>query len=230
MFLTKRPTTVVKTRGHHSDMDTRTFYDRISSAYDLLADASEGACRHQSLNMLSVATGERVLEIGSGTGRALPSLAAAVSPTGRVVGLDVSSGMMALARRAAANAARPDITLTLGDARALCFRDAMFDAVFISFTLELFEPADAANALAEIRRVLRPTGRLAVVAMAQTTSNAMTDIYTWLHRHFPHVIDCRPINVTNLLRSGGFRTMHAQLMSVWGLSVACVVALKEDAL
>jgi demethylmenaquinone methyltransferase/2-methoxy-6-polyprenyl-1,4-benzoquinol methylase len=146
------------------------------------------------------------------------------------VAVDISSGMLAVARRAAQNTAGTNITFVHGDARSLCFRDAVFDAVFMCFTLELFEPADAAIALTQIRRVLRRTGRLAVVAMAETTnSNAMTDFYKWLHRHFPHFIDCRPINVMNPLARGGFRTTDAQRMSVWGLSVACVVSVKEEA-
>ena len=221
---------VVKRCGHHTDMDTRKFYDRISAAYDFMADGSEGECRDQGLRMLSVVTGERVLEIGFGTGRALPVLAAAAGPSGRVVGIDISSGMLAVARRAAQNAASTDITFVHGDARSLCFREAVFDAVFMCFTLELFEPADAAIALTQISRVLRQTGRLAVVAMAETTnSNAVTDIYKWLHGHFPHFIDCRPINVIGLLENGGFHMTDAQRMSVWGLSVVCVVGVKAEA-
>lgn len=208
-------------------MDTRTFYDRISAAYDLLADASEGGCRDQGLSLLNVTAGERVLEVGCGTGHALTTLAALVGPTGHVAGVDVSSGMLAVASRAVQSAARTNVTLALNDARALCFRQAAFDAVFMSFTLELFEFVDIPIVLAEVRRVLRPTGRLAIVAMAETeTANAMTDVYKWLHRHFPHFIDCRPINAIDLLKRAAFRTASVQRMSIWGLSVACLVAVK----
>ena len=58
--------------------------------------------------------------------------------------------------------------------------------------------------LAEVRRVLRPAGRVGIVAMAESANqNVMTDMYAWLHRHFPHFVDCRPIDVGVLLGRAG---------------------------
>ena len=208
-------------------MDTRTFYDRISGAYDLLADASEGACREQGLRMLDVQPGERVLEVGFGTGHAITMLASTTRASGQVVGIDVSSGMLGVARRRVESAAVGNLSFVLSDARALCFPDHVFDASFVSFTLELFELADIAIVLREVGRVLRPMGRLGIVAMAETDdSNAMIDIYKWLHRHFPHFVDCRPINVPQHLERAGFRVTGAQSMAIWGLAVLCALAAK----
>ena len=147
-------------------MDTRTFYDRISGAYDLLADASEGACRAHGLRMLDVQPGDRVLEVGFGTGHALAMLASTAGPTGHVVGTDVSSGMLGVARRRVESEDVAKLSFVLSDARALCFCDYAFDAAFLSFTLELFELANIAVVLREVGRVLRPGGRLGIVAMA----------------------------------------------------------------
>jgi demethylmenaquinone methyltransferase/2-methoxy-6-polyprenyl-1,4-benzoquinol methylase len=209
-------------------MDTRTFYDRLSSAYDLLADASESACRNRGLTMLQARPGERILELGFGTGHALASLSVAVGPTGVIVGVDVSSGMLAMARRTVAAAGCTNVTLAIDDGRSLCFRDAVFDAAFMSFALELFEPLDIMTVLADVHRVLRPGGRLGVVAMAEKDSNASTDIYKWLHRHFPHFVDCRPINVAQALEDATYLAVREERMSVWGLSVACVVGITPD--
>ena len=208
-------------------VDTRTFYDRISSAYDLIADAGERACRDQGLTALNAAPGERVLEVGFGTGHALAALSLAVGPAGQVCGVDISSGMLAVARRTVAGAGAGRVSLALDDARSLCFRDAVFDAAFMSFTLELFESPDIPAVLAEIQRVLRPAGRVAVVAMAEADRpTTMADVYQWLHRHFPHFVDCRPINVIEVLEHAGFRTTRTDMMSIWGLPVASVVAFK----
>ena len=208
-------------------MDTRTFYDRLSGVYDLLADASEGRCRDRGLAMLNVTPGERVLEIGCGTGHALAALATRVGSAGSVVGIDVSSGMLAAARCTVEKSAHGNVAFILNDARAMCFQDAVFDAAFTSFTLELFESADITTVLAEIRRVVRPGGRLAVVAMATSEhSNAITDLYRWLHRHFPHFVDCRPINVPPLLDDASFVRTDEVRMSIWGLSVACVGTIR----
>jgi len=167
-------------------MTTRTFYDRISGAYDLLADAGERACRDQGLSALKVSPGERVLEVGFGTGHALASLALAAGPSGYACGIDLSPGMMAVARRTVAGAGIHTIGLALDDARSLCFRTASFDAVFMSFTLELFAIVDMPVVLGEIDRVLRPAGRLVVVAMAEgEPATAVADIYRYLIDTFP---------------------------------------------
>ncbi len=118
---------------------TRGLYDRISRAYDLIADSSEHAVRDLGVWALGVSRGQRVLEIGCGTGHGIVQLADDVGDVGRVDGVDLSWGMMAIARRRVQSAALRNVTLTIGDARVLCFRSSVFDAVFMSFTLELFE-------------------------------------------------------------------------------------------
>jgi len=210
--------------------DTRTFYDRISGAYDLIADASEATCREQGLRALGVVAGERALELGFGTGHALVTLAGSAGPTGLVCGVDISEGMLGVARRTVQSAGSGHIALTVGDARALSFRDASLDAAFMSFTLELFDSTMIPVVLAEVRRVLRPSGRLGVVAMTESADqNVMTDIYTWLHRHFPHFVDCRPIDLADLLERAGFRVTSGEPMSIWGLRVTACVATKSGA-
>ena len=97
----------------------------------------------------------------------------------------------------------------------------------MSFTLELFEPADVALVLADIRRVIRPTGRLGVVAMAESaSSNAMIDAYKWLHRHFPHFVDCRPINVVDLSNVVGSLSWRHSGCPSGDSAVLCVVGVR----
>jgi demethylmenaquinone methyltransferase/2-methoxy-6-polyprenyl-1,4-benzoquinol methylase len=189
---------------------TRAFYDGISSAYDLIADSSEHAVREIGVRALDVSSGERVLEIGCGTGHGLVSLATDVGHVGQVHGIDISSGMMAVARSRIESTGLRNVTLTLGDATVLCFRSGVFDAVFMSFTLELFERA-MSDVLKEVRRVLRIGGRVCIVAISDTGhTNAMTDLYEWLHRRWPQLVDCRPIDVVGVLRAAQFDTTIAQ--------------------
>ena len=75
----------------------RHFYDRIANAYDLLADANERAARQTGVRALGLKAGEAVLELGFGTGNEVLDLAALVGPTGRVAGIDISPGMLAVA-------------------------------------------------------------------------------------------------------------------------------------
>jgi ubiquinone/menaquinone biosynthesis C-methylase UbiE len=120
------------------------------------------------------------------------------------------------------------VSLAINDARSLCFRETAFDAIFMSFVLDLFETVDIPVVLAEIERVLRPAGRLVVVGMAESVSSGTTtDIYQWLHRHFPLVVDCRPIDVVGVLERAGFHVTRTQAMSICGLAVASTVARKS---
>ena len=121
----------------------RHFYDRISSAYDLLADSNERAARLAGVNALEVRPGERVLEVGFGTGNEVLDLARLVGSGGYVAGIDISPGMLAVAQRKldAARAAAK-VELQVADARQLPFADGSFDAVYSSFTLELFPEDD----------------------------------------------------------------------------------------
>lgn len=138
---------------------TRSFYDRISHVYDLLADAGEHGAREEGVEALEVAEGERALEIGYGTGHALVELARAVGDEGRVVGIDISGGMADIARKRVDQAGLIErVRIDRGDVRDLPYEDGAFDIVFCSFTLELFEDDERPRVLAEIRRVLRPGG------------------------------------------------------------------------
>ena len=216
------------------DVDAaRHFYDRISSVYDALSDASEGKCRDRLMERLRPVEGDRALEIGYGTGHLLADLAAAVGETGRVTGVDVSEGMAREARRRLEKrglSGRVDVRV--GAAPPLSFPDGSFDLTVLSFTLELFPEAVIPDLLGEIRRVLRPGGRLGVVSMATPGEgqheSALSHTYRWLHRHFPHIVDCQPIEVEQLLEAAGFGLKHQERMSIWTLPVAVVVAGRGD--
>jgi demethylmenaquinone methyltransferase/2-methoxy-6-polyprenyl-1,4-benzoquinol methylase len=209
---------------------TRTFYDRISGVYDALADASEHASRERGLELLAPAPGERILEVGFGTGHALVALARAVGPTGRASGIDLSEGMARVSRERLQDAGLDDrIEIRVGAAPPLPWPDSGFDAVTMSFTLELLPDAVIPELLAETRRVLRPEGRLGVVSMSVAprgeSESALTHTYKWLHRHFPHIFDCRPIDAVSRVREAGFDTSEVVDMSIWTLPVVALLAV-----
>jgi len=99
--------------------------------------------------------GERVLDVACGTGALARAVAARVGAGGTAIGLDVNDGMLAVARRKA-----PQLEWRPGRAEALPFERESFDAVVSQFGLMFFE--DRCAALAEMIRVLRRGGRLAV--------------------------------------------------------------------
>ena len=211
---------------HHKS--NRAFYDRISEAYDWLADANQRAARQAGVAMLGVQPGERVLELGFGTGNEVLDLAKLVGPKGKVCGIDISPGMLAVAQRKVdKEALGTPIELRAGDARELPYAADSFDAVYSSFTLELFPEADVSTVLAEVQRVLRKDGRLAVVSMATVKpghkSSALERTYVWMHRHFPHIVDCRPIDLARILETARFSVVQQSDLEIWTMPVAVVL-------
>jgi demethylmenaquinone methyltransferase/2-methoxy-6-polyprenyl-1,4-benzoquinol methylase len=207
-------------RVTRSKEDARASYDRLSRWYDALAHASEWPFTARGLRMLQVQAGEAVLEIGCGTGHALAQIAPAA---GRAYGLDLSAGMLAVARRrVAAGGAAGRAHLVQGDAAHLPYAEASFDALLMSFTLELFDTPTIPVVLAECWRVLRPGGRLGLVALAQADRPAVR-LYEWAHRRFPRAVDCRPIHAAAALQDAGFQLAARERGTMWGLPVEMVV-------
>jgi len=106
-----------------------------------------------------VGPGHHVLDVGCGTGILARTAADRVAPSGRVVGLDLNEGMLAVARRL-----RPDLEWRRGDAADLPFADETFDAVLCQSALMFFP--DPSRALAEMARVSRTAGTVGVQVYA----------------------------------------------------------------
>ncbi len=229
MTATAKPADAAPTiqRVFNTKDETKAFYNKISHVYDLLAEHSEGPIRRVGLEKLNVQPGEKVLEIGFGTGHCLVSLAQSVGPTGKVFGLDLSDRMLEVARdnlRKAGLAER--VELSCGDAAKLAFSSDSLDAVFMSFTLELFDTPEIPKVLDECKRVLRPGGRIMVVAVSKEGEGGIIiDIYEWSHRHFPNLVDCRPILVRRSMEAAGFRIESAEKKSMW-VPVEIVLGVK----
>jgi SAM-dependent methyltransferase len=111
-----------------------------------------------------IAAGDRVLDIACGTGVVTRDVAAVTGPESLPTGLDLSPGMLAVA-----HSLDTRIDWRLGDAGQLPFADGSFDRVVCQFGLMFFP--DRVRALAEMRRVLRPEGRLALAVWAGLERN-----------------------------------------------------------
>lgn len=157
-------------------------FDGVASRYDLtntvLSFGQDRRWRRATRAALRPGPGERILDVGAGTGVSTAELATSGA---YVVGVDLSLGMLRAGRRS-----RPHVTLLAGDALRLPFADGSFDAVTISFALRNVSDVDAA--LHELARVTRPRGRLVVCEFSTPVNPAFRTVYlSYLMRSLPAV-------------------------------------------
>ena len=151
------PMTETIERVPRTEQEAADSYTRLSKWYDRLGRSSEGLHIAEGLRLLNVQPGERVVEVGFGTGHSLIALAHAVGSTGQVSGIDLAEGMIAVAReQVRKEGAAQGVMLNRGSALHLPYAAASFDAVFSSFMLDLIDTPDIPGVLDEMRRVLKP--------------------------------------------------------------------------
>ncbi|TGQ29027.1 methyltransferase domain-containing protein [Mesorhizobium sp. M00.F.Ca.ET.216.01.1.1] len=126
-----------------------------------------------------VASGQRVLDVATGTGLAAEAALAIVGANGHVVAADISPHMAARARERLTGA--PNVSVCIEDGQALTFPDETFDTVLCSLGLMFFP--DPARGLAEFHRVLRPGGRAAVSVNTVPERSYNTRIHPIIARH-----------------------------------------------
>lgn len=205
-------------------------YDKLSKWYDVLAGSVEKKFRDAGLAKLAAQEGEKVLEIGFGTGYCTLALARSVGDSGKVYGLDLSEGMVNVTARKLGEAGLSNrVELQCGDAASPPYPDGFFDAVFTSFNLELFDTPEIPVVLRQCHRVLKTGGRICVVSMSKDENPGIaTRAYEWAHRRFPGYIDCRPIFVTRAVESVSFKITHVTRMSLCSAPVEIVLAEKRE--
>lgn len=213
-------------RVRRSKARARANYDRRSGGYERFEGRLERRARRAGERLLAVAPGERVLEVGSGPGASLAAFARDVGPRGHVVGLDLAPRMHRVAARRLEElglAARA--SLIVGDGARLPLRAGSIDAGFTSFALELFDTPELPVVLAELRRVLRPGGRLVVVSLLATNPPALMErAYLLAHELMPTLADCRPIPTGALLAEAGFTIVDLRRRDIAGIPVGVLLA------
>jgi len=207
--------------------EAKRFYDKISRYYDYLAGVFERKYAEIALERLSIVEGETILEIGFGTGHCLKRIAESIGQMGKVYGIDISAGMMEITKKRLEKAGLvKGVELYCGDAASLPFHDNTFDAVFTSFTLELFDTPEIPKVLEQIKRVLKRGGRLGVVSISKENGESIfLRLYEWIHNKWPKYVDCRPIYVEQSLIDAGYQVKSKEKVKLFGLSGEIVVAI-----
>ncbi|MDO8379011.1 class I SAM-dependent methyltransferase [Phenylobacterium sp.] len=196
----------------------------------------------RAMAALAPTPGERILDVGCGAGQTSLALTAAVAPGGSVLAVDISHPLLEVARRRAEGLA--NLTFQEADAQTAPFEAASLDAAFSRFGVMFF--ADPPAAFANIRRALKPGGRLAFVCWRRPDENPfmtlpMAAAITHLpapqapppapdpHAPGPFAF-ADPERVRGILAAAGFGrveiTPHDQKIGSGDLDQALTVALK----
>jgi demethylmenaquinone methyltransferase/2-methoxy-6-polyprenyl-1,4-benzoquinol methylase len=139
-------------------------FDRIAGRYDAMNSLMSAGLHHRwrarTVDIAGVSPGSAALDVCCGTGDLALELYRRVGPAGRVVGLDFSAPMLELAERKSA-AQDAAVEWVQGNALDLPFPDSTFDAATVGFGVR--NVADLGRAIAEMARVVRPGGAVAIL-------------------------------------------------------------------
>jgi demethylmenaquinone methyltransferase/2-methoxy-6-polyprenyl-1,4-benzoquinol methylase len=166
-------------------------FDAIAGRYDflnhLLSAGIDRRWRKRAIRSLALTGHERVLDLCTGTADLAIAAVCATPAAARVVGVDFAGVMLRVGREKLRRVRLDDrVTLVRGDATRIPVADGSMDAVTIAFGIRNVD--ETAMACAEIRRVLKPGGRLAILEFAVPTTPGVSAVYLWyLNRVLPFI-------------------------------------------
>jgi ubiquinone/menaquinone biosynthesis C-methylase UbiE len=204
------------------------FYREAAQRYDSWAGGANVRAGQRLAEFAEVRSDERVVDVGCGTGLISRSLGATRSALEHMA-IDLSPDMIAVAREHATPEANTQYVVM--DAQDLVFHDSMFDVAMLGQSLACLE--DPWRALAEVRRVLRPDGRIAVCCRCRSLSTPAQEVFFERLEHLAirrprtpahHALFGEPWVLTQMLEIAGFTDIrvtqllvgvHAQDVHEW---------------
>jgi phosphatidylethanolamine/phosphatidyl-N-methylethanolamine N-methyltransferase len=148
-------------------------YSVLARVYDGFFDWALGPGRRAAVTRLPVSGGDRILEIGVGTGLSLPLYPASC----HVTGIDITDAMLDRARSRMVRSGQDNVELRRMDARDLKFPDGSFDAVVAPYVVSVVP--DPSRVMAEAARVCRPGGVVAVVNRFRSAAPVLHQLDGW---------------------------------------------------
>lgn len=175
--------------GRLEEPQVRAMFDRIARVYDRMNSVMTAGLHHKwrgrAVDLAAVGPGDRVVDVACGTGDLSLELARRVG-AGEVVGCDFSEQMLELAREKAAREAtlQADVRFEWANALELPYADSEFAAATVGFGARNF--SDLEQGLSEMRRVVRPGGKVVVLEITTPTRPPLSTFYrVWFDRIVP---------------------------------------------
>jgi phosphatidylethanolamine/phosphatidyl-N-methylethanolamine N-methyltransferase len=169
-------------------------YARLSPVYDVIFGAPLQPGRIAAVRQMAICPGERVLEVGAGTGINVP-----LYPQNcHVTAIDLSAPMLERARRRVARQGFAHVELLEQDAARMTFRNDSFDAVYAPYVMSVV--ADPIRVAREMRRVCRPGGRIVILNHFRSTNRLLSKLERATSPLTVHVGFRLDLSLTELLR------------------------------
>jgi len=155
-------------------------FDSVAGKYDLMNDLMSGGIhrlwKHIAVELSGVRAGDRVLDVAGGTGDLTARFSRLAGQEGRVILLDINASMLEVGRdRLVDRGLVANIDYVQANAECLPFADNTFDCVSIAFGLR--NVTDKAAALASLRRVMKPGGKLLILEFSKPTHALLGKLY-----------------------------------------------------
>jgi len=200
----------------------RRFYDFWGSRYDMFS-FYEARAKGLAIELLDLAPGQQVLNVGLGTGKEHCLIQEVISTKGNAFGIDISPRMLSTAYE------RTKAPLCYADGGSLPFCQASFDRLMCSYVLDLIPYADIPTWISEFRKVLKPGGRMVISSLTEgvdTLSRSFVYLWKFVYRISPIACGgCRPLQLRKLINQSGFQILDRKVIVQLGVPSEVIVAV-----
>jgi len=198
-------------------------YDFIGKRYDWFSSYDAHA-KERAFELLAVTPGQYLLEVGVGTGKENARIHSAILPGGISFGIDISRVMLTLTRQ------KNETPLCQADVRDIPFVSDCFDRVFISYVLDLLPITDIPDILAGLQRVLKPGGRIVIIALTEgisRSSRMLVAVWKAVYKISPITCaGCRPLQLSQLVEKAGLIHVRREVVVQLAVPSEILVATK----
>jgi len=198
-----------------SQEDIVPLYNSLSGLYDIWGTLAESRARKRAIELAEIRNGQKILEVAVGTGLAFNEIVKR-NRNGLNLGIDISPGMLAGAKKRLGKLSGANYELKLGSAFHLPAGEETFDLVVNNYMFDLIAFNEMDAILTEFKRVLKKGGKLIFVNMT-TGERFGSGLYDLIFRLSPKSIGgCRGVSLSERLMNHGFqiaaREYHQQLL------------------